>query len=733
LQVFVAALLQASLACPPGDLVFHKPVQGEQLKGFPQVVADGVLAQEGSWWEQPGSVILTKPEASLFVDLQQDTSIAALVLQGDNNDVYHVEASVDGTSWREIWAAGPVADKMGLRTRWVKLPVAQAAHYLRVHGTDGDGFFSVAELRAYCQVPTEWPPKLLEPPPLRWWNPAALWHAMTNDTMVGIKGALAGAGSLLLIWGWWLRRRGQPDNHKKLRDYLLGGMGVFALLCWWNLFHYHFDNYLHVWEHYHYYMGAKYFRELGYTRLYTCTAAAEIDQGFKERVAHRQIRNLVTNHLEGSESIVADPTQCTKYFTSQKRWEQFKADVAFFRSQVSLDTWNNSQKDHGYNGTPVWGIAGSILANLAPPGAKVLGVRYMDLLGLLDSLLLLAMWGVVLWAFGWRATCVALLYWGTNYPARYWWNGGAYLRMDWLAWSIVGICLVKKNRLAGGGAALTYAALLRIFPGFIVVGLVLKAAARMVRERKWVLSKEHWQFAKGCIAAMAVLIPLSAAVAGGGKRLGLDAWIGIKGDDGTQIEQGFVQNSAKHLHTPLTNNMGLKTIVAYQYDKRAQLTRNYGLSDPFEVWKDQRNGAFERRKILYGLMIVGFLVLLAWGAEKTDDWVALCLGAGLIPVATELTCYYYSFGIAMGLLWAKREELGVGALLVSAATCLIPAIWGWDDDRYTWMSLCYVMFAVAAAWYVGRLEHQALAAEEPAPAPPKGKLAMQRRAVSSQK
>src|SRR5262249_47093818 len=327
--------------------------------------------------------------------------------------------------------------------------------------------------------------------------------------------------------------------------------------------------------------------------------------------------------------------------------------------------WETSKpsvlEDHGYNATPVWGIAGTLFSSLAPASSG-----YVMFLGMLDSIFLLAMWGFVLWAFGWRGACVALLYWGTNYPARYYWNGGAFLRMDWLVVSIIGICLVKKKHMATGGAALTYAALLRIFPGFIVIGLILKAAARMVRERKWVLAKEHWQFAKGCIAAVAILIPLSAAIAGGGHRFGLDAWIGIKGDDGSMAEQGFVENSAKHLHTPLTNNMGLKTIVAYQHDMRARLTRNQSLSDPFEIWKNARNHAFERRKILFALMIIGFMVLLAWAAEKTEDWVALCLGVGMIPIATELTCYYYSICLAFGLLYSKREELGAGAVVLSA-------------------------------------------------------------------
>ena len=680
------AILQATLQCPPGDLVRGKAIQGDGLRGYPGAIADGNLAQEGSWWEQPGSVVLTNPQATLFVDLGQETDLRALVLQGDNNDVYHVDASTDGYAWREIWAAGP-AQGGGLRTRWIQLPTAQPARMLRVRGSDGDGFFSVSELRAYCSVPSEWPPHLLAAPPVKWWNPVVLWHLIDNDAMMGIKGGLAGAATALLLWGFWLRRRGTPDAHQKWRDRILKGMGVLSLLCWWNLGHFHFDNYLHIWEHYHYYVGAKYFRELGYARLYYCTAVADEEAG----VHHKDMTNLVTNQLENITTL--DHESCTSRF-SPARWESFKHDVAYFRRALG-SRWETSKpsvlEDHGYNATPVWGIGGWLLSSLAPASDG-----YVMFLGIVDSLLLLAMWGFVLWAFGWRATCVAIIYWGTNYPARYFWNGGAFLRMDWLVASVIGICLVKKKHLAGGGAALTYAALLRIFPGFIVVGLILKALARMVRERRWVLSKEHWTFAKGCIAAMLILVPLSSALAGG-----FDTWVGSK------TEQGFVENSKKHLHTPLTNNMGLKTIVAYEYGKRAFVTRDNSLADPFGRWKDARNHAFERRKIIFAALVVAFMVLLAWAAEKRDDWVALCLGVGLIPVATELTCYYYSICLAFGFLVLVEEEFGYLTTGLAAISCLLVPIWGWYDEQFTWISLLYVGFAVYTCWLIGKRSESA--------------------------
>src|SRR5262249_32013505 len=154
----------------------------------------------------------------------------------------------------------------------------------------------------------------------------------------------------------------------------------------------------------------------------------------------------------------------------------------------------------------------------------------------------------VWWAFGWRTLCVALIWWGTNYPGRYIWTGGAFLRADWLALSVIGICLVKRGWMASGGLALTYAALLRIFPGFIIVALVLKAVASMVRRRSLVLDVAHKRFAAGSLAAGVLLLALSAIVVGDGFAGGIEAWT------------GFVANSEKHLSTPLTNNMGLHTV-----------------------------------------------------------------------------------------------------------------------------------------------------------------------------
>jgi hypothetical protein len=100
-----------------------------------------------------------------------------------------------------------------------------------------------------------------------------------------------------------------------LRPVLLSGLGVIALACWWELGHFHFPTYLQVHEHYHYYLGAKYFPELEYTRLYQCTAVADVEAGLRRQVVALWIRDLSTNRLAPGAAIISNPAACTSHFT----------------------------------------------------------------------------------------------------------------------------------------------------------------------------------------------------------------------------------------------------------------------------------------------------------------------------------------------------------------------------------------------------------------------------------
>jgi hypothetical protein len=619
-----------------------------------------------------------------------------VLLQGDNNDTYTIDASADGVYYRPIWTAPVFAEGIGLRSRWTVLPKPESARYLRVRGGGGDGFYSVSELRLYCHAPKKWPPALIKPPEKHG------WAALDNDNMVVLKAWVAGVSVLVLLMHWLLR--GLRRWVDVTTDVMLLVLGLFSFGAWWNLGHFHFDHYVHIWEHYHYYMGGKYGPELRYSRLYECTAVADIEDGFRMRVKKRHMRDLaITNELGSSDQILANPGLCKDHFTPE-RWKQFRDDIRIFRGQFPYDRWDESQTDHGYNGTPVWGIAGRLIANAFPPTAE-----NIFRIACIDSALLVLMWAVAWWAFGWRATCVALLWWGLDFPARFYWNGGSMLRYDWLFWLVVGICLLKKRYHFAGGMALTYTTLLRIFPGFVIAAIVLKALGRIVRLRRLVVSRAHLRFAAGCIMAMAILIPASSWATGG-----LDSW------------QEFAQNSRKHLHTALTNNMGLKTALGYDFPTSAKFTRDGNLPDPFTVWKDARAYFYHKREPILLAVLFIFCIILARAGDREPDWSAACLGTGLIVMASELTCYYYGFLLAYGLMWERRKVPGVIITALASITCIFPQRLVWNDDHFTAMSLAIVIGIILTTAWIGYgprivplpwLAKEKKAALKPAPLP----------------
>jgi len=68
-------------------------------------------------------------------------------------------------------------------------------------------------------------------------------------------GALA-----LLGWGLVARQEGPAHQFRKLRDRLLVLVGLLSFAAYFNFGSFHFGNYFHVWDTFHYYVGSKYFK-----------------------------------------------------------------------------------------------------------------------------------------------------------------------------------------------------------------------------------------------------------------------------------------------------------------------------------------------------------------------------------------------------------------------------------------------------------------------------------------
>ncbi|MFI5306582.1 MAG: hypothetical protein ACHQ53_04470, partial [Polyangiales bacterium] len=156
-----------------------------------------------------------------------------------------------------------------------------------------------------------------------------------------------------------------------------------------------------------------------------------------------------------------------------------------------------------------------------------------------------------------------------------------------------------------------------------------------------------------------------------------------------------------HLSTPLTNNMGLKTALGYDADTSAKYLRNSNLHDPFADWKHARNFYYDVRKPILAAILLLFCVMLARASDREPDWVAACLGTGLIAMASELTCYYYCFLLAYGLMWERRKLPGVLATALAGLTCLLSIVIEWNDDHFAGMSLATSIVIVGVTALIG--------------------------------
>jgi hypothetical protein len=510
---------------------------------------------------------------------------------------------------------------------------------------------------------------------------------------------VAACAVAVLGWGWALARAGRPTERLVLRDRLLVVIGLSSFIGYFNFGHLHFGTFVHVWDTYHYVMGSKYFNELGYDKLYDCAAVVDVEAGRKDELLRRTLTDLRTNLIVRPEEIIAHPERCKASF-SPARWEEFTRDINAFHGMVNEGRWREIHLDHGYNATPVWTLAGSALTNTAGP----VTTEQLKRLNLLDPLYLTLTVLMVWWAFGPRGFAAAAITLGLNFSNRYYWTGGAFLRHDWVFYLVASICLLKKDKPYLGGAAFAYATLLRLFPGLVALGPVL-AAVEYYRQHKK-LDPVFAKWVVGGVVATCVLVGASFAAFGGPPT-----W------------QRFAQNTVKHSNTPLTNHMGLRTVLSYRPWTAGQRMVDNTQIDSWKKWKDARLASWRQLQPLF-LLLMAFaiwLVSMAIRASGTEPWFAAALGTGFIVFGAELTNYYYCFLMGLAVLGARRREVGLMLAALAILTLVInwgPFVWmsRWLDEQYTVMSLASLFAVVGIWWLFTKWGVEAAMPEEPAPA-----------------
>ena len=520
---------------------------------------------------------------------------------------------------------------------------------------------------------------------------------LDNDTSAQWVQFAISLGALFVIgWGLMLQWQGKPKERQVRRDRLLVVLGLLGFLGYFNFGHLHFGNFVHVWDTYHYVMGAKYFPELGYERLYDCAAIANAENGRRDEVVRQTLTDLRTNVIVKTDELLAHPERCKEHFTDA-RWALFRQDIAAFRSFVGEPRWRDIHLDHGYNATPVWTLAGYALTNSGGP----VTMAQLTRLNLIDPIYLALTVLMVWWAFGPRSFAIAAIVLGCHFPNRYYWTGGAFLRHDWIFYFVASIALLRKNRPALAGAAFSYTVLLRLFPGLAAAGVAVAAFEYFRVNKK--LDPRFVRYVVGGVVTTVVLVGASFAFFGGPTT-----W------------QRFAQNTVKHSRTPLTNHMGLRTVLSWRPDTIGQKTVRPGLIDSWHLWKSTRLEKWDQAKpIMWLTFLAGlYLVWLALKHTGADPWVGAAMGVGFIVIGAELTNYYYCFLMGLAVLHEKRRE--VGAIICALCAVSHYLNWGplpwmshWLDEQYVTMSLAALLAVFGVWWLFTRNAADAVAPEEP--------------------
>jgi hypothetical protein len=423
-----------------------------------------------------------------------------------------------------------------------------------------------------------------------------------------------------------------------------------------------------LWSNYHYYLGAKYFSEMGYTGLYDQTVAVDVEQD--QRFAEfRWIRDL--------DSYGREPTNYNNRIRSegwtQARWEQFTDDVLWFQARVSDRRWRRILHDRGYNATPTSNTLYWLLSRVH------LSEQNLALISALDPLLLLFAFVVAGLVFGPVRSLVSAAWLLLFFGSLDFIVGGTLL-YDYLAALILMACAVHRNRPMTAGVLFGYACMTRVFPSLLLAGLIVWTIIAVRREGSF--PRFTSRFGRGLLGAVAVL-----AVIGCLNGRGVSAWTDWTDQIATHTEN----------HRFGDRRIGLQHVFTHDWsldrgDWRKQEWRR-------RTWPRQKGRWVAGAALLFGLWL-----LAAWRGTRgeRDPLDSIVFGLALVFAGIVLSRYYWGVACLFFLLGGRERdgprEAWIGAGLLGLVAVYYAGIEGMDSrfGAYVLVNLTLLVWFVAA-------------------------------------
>lgn len=444
------------------------------------------------------------------------------------------------------------------------------------------------------------------------------------------------------------------------------GLAVFS---YFDFGHYPLNRaFTNIWDVYHYYLGSKYWKEVGYFDLYNYVIIADSEGGGKMRNgSHRELRDY---SFRPNREVLREAEAYKAKFTPE-RWEEFKADVYYFESRMPARRWTNAVTDKGYNASPVWNMVAAQLTNRIST-QDALGMR---LLVGLDLMLLGVMFTALYFAFGGQVAFLAVIFFGTNFVGNFTHIKGSLLRLDWLALTVIAMCMLKLHRPAAAGALLAYAGCSRIFPFIFLFGIASKCLWDLKARRT--LDARYVRFFVSFAVAAAVLLGGSIAYYGG-----VNHWV------------DFMAKIRLHDSDLSGLRVGFKYVFLMTYKE----------TQPWGAFEREKLALFADLKLLWYAIQAAVLAITFVVARKTEDYETIPLSYVPVYFLTAPTFYYHTMLIVPFVLFAaKLERLThvVGVVSMFTMTVVFYILLRWYDlgTTLSFIISCTLLALCGYIWY----------------------------------
>lgn len=257
---------------------------------------------------------------------------------------------------------------------------------------------------------------------------------------------------LVLIWNFL------PRNTAISVLILISLFGTANLYYWnKNTLVSHIDSY----DVFHYFLGTKYFEEVGYYDLYPVMILADLENGMydnKLRFYRSQDASGFKTKQDIAKAVQRGRIVRQQRFT-QERWKAFEHDFLHLqrKQQLPKGRWRAAVHETGFLATPAW-------LTVFSPLIKSVPVEWIKGFCRLDILLLGISFGFIYWAYGTIPSLWAYAFFVVTFSLHWLIPGTILLRYPWLCALMVAMALIKKSKPFWGGALTAFSGLMRVFP-----------------------------------------------------------------------------------------------------------------------------------------------------------------------------------------------------------------------------------------------------------------------------